>query len=165
MSIEIKPMESDDEIRGKAYVHWKAWQEAYVGIVDQGYLDALTLEKCTDIAFCWPDNLLVAKDGQKVVGFAGYGSSSDVALPDTGEVYAIYILQEYYDKKIGYALMSAAVEKLSAYKKIAVWVLEGNRRAIKFYERYGFRFDGTKKQIMLGTENTEIRMILNIDDV
>lgn len=161
MSIEIKPMESDDEIRGKAYVHWKAWQEAYAGIVDQAYLDALTLEKCTDIAFRWPDNLLVAKEDQKVVGFVGYGSSSDDALPETGEIFSIYILQEYYDKKIGYALMSAAIEKLSAYKKIAVWVLEGNRRAIKFYERYGFRFDGTRKQIMLGTENTEIRMILN----
>lgn len=165
MSIEIKPMESDDEIRGKAYVHWKAWQEAYAGIVDQAYLDALTLEKCTDIAFRWPDNLLVAKEDQKVVGFVGYGSSSDDALPETGEIFSIYILREYYDKKIGYALMSAAVEKLSAYKRIAVWALEGNQRAIKFYERYGFRFDGTRKQIMLGTENTEIRMILNIDNV
>ena len=165
MNINIKPMETDDEIRGKAYVHWKAWQEAYAGLVDQAYLEKHTLEKCTDIAFRWTNNILVAKDGQKVVGFAGYGSSSDDAMLEAGEVFAIYILQEYYDKKIGYALMCAAIEKLSRYKKIAVWVLEGNQRAIKFYERYGFRFDGTKKQIMLGTENTEIRMILNIDDV
>ncbi len=27
----IKPMETDEEIRGKAYVHWKAWQEAMQG--------------------------------------------------------------------------------------------------------------------------------------
>lgn len=165
MNICIKPMETDDEIRGKAYVHWKAWHEAYREIVDLDYLDALTLEKCTDIALRWTDNLLVAKDGQKVVGFAGYGPSSDEALPETGEIYAIYILQEYYDKKVGYALMSAAIEKLSEYKRIAVWVLEGNRRAIKFYERYGFCFDGTRKQIMLGTANTEIRMILDADKV
>ncbi|WP_022778856.1 hypothetical protein [Butyrivibrio sp. AE3009] len=46
MSIEIKKMETDDEFKGKAYVHWKGWQEAYTGIVDQGYLDGLTLEKC-----------------------------------------------------------------------------------------------------------------------
>lgn len=95
----VKPMESDSEIRGKAYVHWEA-----------------------------------------------------------GEIYAIYVLKEYYDKRIGYALMCAALEKLSAYKRIAVWVLEGNHRAIKFYERCGFQFDGTKKQIKLGTANTEIRI-------
>lgn len=34
MDIIIKPMESDSEIRGKAYVHWKAWQDAYSGLVD-----------------------------------------------------------------------------------------------------------------------------------
>lgn len=164
MSIIIKPMESDDEIKGKAYVHWKAWHEAYTGLVDQTYLDGFTLEKCTDIAFHWPDNLLVAKDDRKVVGFVGYGTCGEEALPETGEVYAIYILQDYYDQRIGYALMSAAIEKLSAYRKIVVWVLEGNQRAISFYERFGYRFDGTRKQIMLGTANAEVRMILKRAD-
>ena len=46
-------------------------------------------------------------------------------------------------------------------ESIAVWVLEGNCRAIKFYERFGFQPDGTKAQIKLGTTNTELRMILN----
>ena len=60
MDITIKKMETDDEIRGKAYVHWKSWHEAYRGIVSDAYLDGMTLEKCTDIAFKWPDNLIVA---------------------------------------------------------------------------------------------------------
>lgn len=159
----VKPMVSDSEIRGKAYVHWKAWQETYTGLVDQNYLDNFTLEKCTDIAFRWRDNILVAKENDKVIGFVGYGAYGDNSLPEAGEIYGIYILKEYYDKRIGYALMCAALEKLSAYRRIAVWVLEGNHRAIKFYERCGFRFDGTKKQIKLGTANTEIRMVLNND--
>lgn len=112
------------------------------------------------MAFRWPDNLLVAKENDKVVGFVGYGACGDELLPETGEVFAIYILKEYYDQKVGYKLMSAAIEKLSEYRKIAVWVLEGNQRAIKFYEKCGFRFDGTGKQIKLGTANTEIRMVL-----
>lgn len=160
MDIVIKPMESDSEIRGKAYVHWKSWQDAYSGLVDQAYLDNLTIEKCTDIAFRWPDNLLVAKENDNVVGFVGYGAYRDDSLPETGEIFSIYILKEYYDQKIGYALMNAALEKLSEFRQIAVWVLEGNHRAIKFYERCGFQFDGTKKPIELGTVNTEIRMIL-----
>ena len=160
MEIEIKQMKSDDEIRGKAYVHWKSWQDAYSGLVDRSYLDKLTIEKCTDIAFRWPDNILVAKEKGAVIGFVGYGVCGDDALPETGEVFAIYVLKEYYGKKVGHALMQAALKKLSEYKRIAVWVLEGNRRAIKFYEKFGFRFDGTKKQIKLGTANTELRMIL-----
>lgn len=55
--------------------------------------------------------------------------------------------------------MNAAFHKLSAYKKIAVWVLKGNDRAIHFYEQYGFRFDGEHAEISLGTQNTELRMI------
>jgi len=51
MSIVIQPMETDDEIRGKAYVHWRAWHEAYAGIVSREYLDGLTLEKCEKMAF------------------------------------------------------------------------------------------------------------------
>ena len=51
MNIVIKKMETDAEIKGKAYVHWKSWQEAYSGIVDQRYLDSLTLDKCEKIAF------------------------------------------------------------------------------------------------------------------
>ena len=43
---------------------------------------------------------------------------------------------------------------------IALWVLDGNERAIRFYERYGFRFDGAEKTIRLGEERTVKRMIL-----
>ena len=38
-------------------------------------------------------------------------------------------------------------------------VLKGNDRVIKLYERYSFRFDGTEKEVKLGTPNKELRMI------
>ena len=69
------------------------------------------------------------------------------------------MLSDYYGQKVGYELMNAAFEMLAAYKYIAVWVLKGNERAIKFYERYGFHFDGMEQEIKLGTSNTELRMI------
>lgn len=55
--------------------------------------------------------------------------------------------------------MNASFKKLSDYKQIIVWVLKGNEGAIKFYERYGFCFDGTEKEIKLGTSNTELKMV------
>ena len=60
MDIIIKKMEIEDEIMGKAYVHWKAWHEAYPGLVSQDYLDRLTLERCEEMARRWTDGILVA---------------------------------------------------------------------------------------------------------
>lgn len=159
MDVCIVPMVTEEDINGKGYVHWKSWHETYTGLIDPAYLKGITLEKCVAMARRWPDNILVAKDGDKVIGFVGCGAYRDDTLTDHGEVFAIYVLGDYHGRKVGYELMNAAFEKLSEYKKIAVWVLKGNDKAIKFYERYGFRFDGTEKEINLGTPNTGIRMV------
>ena len=155
----IKKMESDDEIDGKGYVHYKSWHETYTQLVDPKYMEGITLEKCTAIAHRWLDNILVAKDKDRVIGFVGYGAYRDQSLPEHGEIFAIYVLEEYHGQKVGYELMNAALEKLTDYEKIAVWVLKGNDRAIHFYKRYGFCFDGTEAEIVLGTPNTKLRMI------
>lgn len=160
MNITIKPMETADETEGKAYVHWRSWQETYENLVSREYLDALTLDKCTEIAYRWRDNIYVAEDGGRVIGFVGYGGCSNSTMEDCGEVYALYILREYYGKKIGYALMQTALERLGENKRVVLWVLKGNERAIRFYEKCGFVFDGAEKKINLCGENTELRMIL-----
>ena len=158
--IQIKPMETDAETEGKAAVHWRSWQEAYAGIVDPAYLAAFTLDKCRQIARRWP-GILVAKDGQRVVGFVGYGHYRDGSLPDTGEIFSIYILSEYYGTGLGRRLMDAALEKLEGYSRAALWVLEDNKRAIRFYEKRGFQPDGARQTLKLGTEIAEIRMVLD----
>ena len=144
MSIRIKPMETDAEIRGKAFVHWKCWHEVYPGLVSQSYLDSLTLEKCEEIAFRWPDNILVAKDADRVVGFVGYGQSDEEG---TGEVFALYVLPEFHGKGVGQMLMDAALEELADYRKICLWLVKGNSRAIRFYEKCGFRLNGEEKLV------------------
>ncbi|HFI0263975.1 GNAT family N-acetyltransferase [Streptococcus suis] len=156
----IKPMESETEIQGKAYVHWKSWQEAYADLLPQEFLENVyTLERCQDWAVRYPQNVLVALVDERVVGFTCYGASSQEDLQPAGEIYALYVLSDYYGQKIGYQLMQAALEKLQSYKQISLWVLEGNARAIAFYEKVGFRFDGVKKTVNLGAERTEYRMI------
>ena len=155
----VKPMESEAEIDGKGYVHYKSWHETYPGLIDAGYLEGVTLEKCRSMARRWPENIIVAKDGERVIGFVGCGVYRNESLPGYGEVFSIYVLQKYQGQKVGYELMNAALERLSNYQKIAVWVLKGNDKAIRFYERYGFRFDGGSAEVILGSPNTELRMI------
>lgn len=157
MPIIIKPMETEDEIRGKAFVHWKGWQETYPGMMSQAYLDATTLEKCETNAFRWRDNLLVAKDGDRVIGFVGYGKSGD-DLPDTGEIFALYVLSQYHGAGVGRQLLEAGLEQLSAYPRISLWALKDNSRAIRFYEKFGFHRDGAEK-LVPRMEAVGIRMI------
>lgn len=155
----IQPMESEAEIAGKGYVHYQSWQETYPGLVDAGYLAGVTLDKCLQIARKWRENILVAKDGDRVIGFVGYGAYRDDTMPGYGEIYSLYVLAAYHGQKVGYALMNAALAQLREYPKIALWVLKGNERAIRFYARYGFHADGTEENILLGTPNTELRMV------
>ena len=141
MSIVIKPMETDQEIRGKAFVHWKCWQETYPGLVSQEYLDKFTLEKSEERAFLWRDNILVAKDGDRVIGFVGYGNHGPEE-PDMGEVFALYVLPEYHGTGVGRQLMDAALGALDAYPKVCLWAVKGNGRAVRFYEKCGFHLTG-----------------------
>lgn len=159
MRLQIEAMKPED-MDGKAYVHWKCWQETYAGLIDPGYLKGqITLAFCQDIARKWPDSILVAKLDGTVVGFVGYGPCRDPALSHMGEIYSIYVLRACQKQKIGYALMNAAFERLHTFSDIAVWVLQGNEPAIRFYERYGFAFDGISQEIDLGTPSMELRMI------
>ena len=155
MQIIIKTMETDEEIKGKAFVHWSCWHEAYAGIVSPAYLQKLTLEKCEQMAFQWRDNILVAKDGAHVVGFAGFGEHD----ANTGELFALYVLKEYRGTGVAQMLLQAALEKLSAYPAIGLRVLKENPRAIRFYEKNGFVRTG-EEQFLPSVGAAEMRMML-----
>ena len=156
MNITIKKMETDEEIRGKAYVHWRSWHEAYPGMVSPDYLNRFTLEKAEKMAFSWTDHLIIAKDGDRVIGFVGYGDRGDES-PETGEIFALYVLSEYYGTGVGKQLMDAGLEQLKEYPQICLWVLKENKRAIRFYEKCGFRPDG-QEMFSQRVEAAEIRM-------
>lgn len=154
----LKPMETEEEIRGKAYVHWKSWQESYPGLVDPGYLQRLTLENCEERAFRWRDDTWVAKLDGQVVGFACCGP--DREKPGAGEIFALYVLEAYQKQKIGWRLMRLCLEELRGCEQIFLWVVDGNEKAIRFYEQVGFRRDGTEKVVTLGAPVKGIRMVL-----
>lgn len=158
MSIVIKNLETDAEIREKAVVHWKAWREAYGGIVERRYLDEHTLERCEEMALRAKENTIIAKKDGRVVGFIQYEENRDGDLQNTGEISALYVLAEDHGRGIGGQLMREALLRLKEYPRIAIWVLRENERAIGFYKRYGFRFDGHQGMTQIGA--AAVRMIL-----
>ncbi len=162
MDITIKPMETSEEIEMKSRVHWQTWREAYDEILPAEFQEQMTLDKCRFYSQKYPENTLIASDDAKVVGFVSYGDFQDSATI-AGEIFALYVLKDYYGKGVGQQLMQAAFAALDAYQEIVVWVLEDNKRAIAFYEKMGFVFDGQEKVIDLGKAVKEKRMIYSKD--
>ena len=151
-------METDEEIKGRAFVAWHSWRYAYKGIVSQDYLDGMKLEKVEEIAFKFKDGVYVAKDGDKVVGFVSYGEYRGEDLENAGEIYAIYVLEDYWGKGVGARLVETALENLKDFQIVALWVFKDNLRARKFYEKCGFKADGKENTFALITPLEEIRM-------
>lgn len=158
MDITIKPMETSEEIEMKSRVHWQTWREAYDGILPADFQEQMTLDKCRFYSQKYPENTLIALDGAKVIGFVSYGDFRDLDIR-AGEIIALYVLKDYYGKGVGQQLMQAAVAALDAYQEIVLWVLEDNKRAIAFYKKIGFVFNGEEKLIELGKAVKEKRMI------
>lgn len=158
MKIIIKTMETPEEIEGKSLVHWQTWREAYDDLLPEEFQETMTLEKCRFLSQKYPENTLIAMDGKKVVGFISYGNFRDEAI-QVGEIIALYVLKDYYGKGVSEQLMHAAFVALDHVSEIYLWVLKDNKRAIAFYQKMGFSFDGQEKILELGTPVKELRMM------
>ena len=158
MKIIIKTMETPEEIEGKSLVHWQTWREAYDDLLPVEFQETMTLDRCRFFSQKYPENTLIAMDGKKVVGFISYGNFRDEAI-QAGEIIALYVLKGYYGKGVSKQLMHAAVAVLDHFSDIYLWVLKDNKRAIAFYKKMGFTFDGQEKILELGKPVKELRMM------
>ena len=158
MKIIIKTMETPEEIEGKSLVHWQTWREAYDNLLPAEYQETMTLDRCRFFSQKYPENTLIAMDGKKVIGFISYGNFCDEAI-QAGEIIALYVLKDYYGKGVSKQLMHAAFAALDPFSEIYLWVLKDNKRAIAFYQKMGFTFDGQEKILELGKPVKELRMM------
>ena len=151
-------METPEEIEGKSLVHWQTWREAYDDLLPADFQATMTLEKCRFFSQKYPENTLIAMDGKKVVGFISYGNYRDKTI-QAGEIIALYVLKDYYGKGVSKQLMHAAFVALDQFSEIYLWVLKDNKRAIAFYQKMGFTFDGQEQILKLGKPVKELRMM------
>ena len=158
MKIIIKTMETPEEIEGKSLVHWQTWREAYDDLLPEEFQETMTLDRCRFLSQKYPENTLIAMDGKKVVGFISYGNFRDEAI-QVGEIIALYVLKDYYGKGVSEQLMHAAFVALDQFSEIYLWVLKDNKRAIAFYQKMGFTFDGQEQILKLGKPVKELRMM------
>ena len=81
------------------------------------------------------------------------------------EIERIYILKDFLGQKIGKILLNKAIEigreKNLEFLWLGVW--EKNHRAIKFYEKNGFKVFGKHKFVLGKDVQTDLLMKLKID--
>ncbi|GAA3163745.1 GNAT family N-acetyltransferase [Planomonospora alba] len=130
-----------------------SWRSAYRGLLPQDFLDGLAVtsravEAWRELIGSGERHLVVGEAGGRIVGFSVYGPAEDAAIGG-GEVYAIYLLAEHWSTGLGRALLTRSVDHLRelGFDRAGLWVLEGNTRARRFYERFGFAPTGRVENV------------------
>lgn len=156
---------------GIAAVHVATWQSAYVGLLPDSFLQSLSVEKRTA---SWgkiienpppKSHLLVAMQGEQIVGFISVGPNRDSSSIDQGEVLAIYVDPKNQGKGIGSDLMKAGILRMKDehFVSATLWVLEGNSPTRAWYESRGWRADGETKRDQRGElVLNEVRYVIDL---
>lgn len=128
-----------------ARVHVDTWRTTYKDLLPEDFLANLSYEQRERF---WQNIVSNADSSHRVyvaedetgnlVGFASGGPERTDNKDYRGEIYAIYVLQEYHRQGIGRKLANALVKRLmqAGMSSLLVWVLAENRSR-EFYERLG----------------------------
>ena len=134
MQVTIRAATSTDA-RAIAAVHVASWRVAYQGIVSEAVLNQLSVRRRSQH---WTkllsehnvaDVVYVAVDEQdEIIGFAHGGQERENDPTFSGELFAIYLLQETQRMGIGRNLALTLLHHLQSqdHAKILIWVLASN---------------------------------------
>jgi len=140
------------------------WQSAYKGIFSEEIINNMPSEKEQHIERykkCLTDQGNI--EYYSVVLSEKMMIGSLVIDRINSEIWAIYLLEQFWGKGYGKKIMDFAVNELKCEKtkEIYLWVFEKNHRARRFYEKYGFRADGAQKESgRYGIPLVELRYVL-----
>jgi GNAT superfamily N-acetyltransferase len=146
-----------------ARVHVDSWRTAYTGIIPDSYLATLSYDQREN---WWKDAIenersfvFVAEveRPKQIIGFVNGGQERSKNSEYTGELGAIYLLEDYRRQGIGQRLVVTLVRKLidSGQNSMLVWVLAKNPSR-KFYEKLGGKYLRSKQIEIGGTSYEEI---------
>jgi GNAT superfamily N-acetyltransferase len=169
-TLKLSPARSSD-IDAIAEMHVAGWQ-ASRGILPYSILDGL---RVSERAVLWADwifdpgtHTVVAEVDEQVVGFVRLCPARPIAdpAPDAIEITHLYVHPTWQRGGTGTALLERAVDLAGEdqYARLILWVLEANRIARRFYERFGFEPDGARRTDpgFLGNDAAEVRYCLSV---
>ena len=163
-----------------AHVQAGVWRAAYGDLVDTEVRDAFTAEAFEP---AWRESLqspptprhrlLVATEGDTVVGFAAIGPATDGdAASDegpAGEIYALGIDPASRGHGNGSRLLNAAVDTLQAgdFETVTTWVLSLGERDRGFLGAAGLHPDGAWRDRVIAADGRtarEVRLVASLSE-
>lgn len=136
----------DDDLDAIGRLHHRSRADAYAGFLPPA---ALAFGSPDAMAAWWAERwmwerddhrMTVAVDGDRIVGFSYLGPDDS---PGVMILHALHADPSYVGRGVGRQLMRDALPHLG--DRAVLWVLEDNNRARRFYEKGGWRFDGTRR--------------------
>lgn len=128
-----------------ADIHVKSWKSTYFDLINEQDMSNITYENRKVL---WETILGMPKESQpaivvvdekdKIIGFISGGKERTKRFGYDGEIYAIYLLEEYQRLGLGSMLLEAFAKamKEAGYESLLVWVLTQNP-SNRFYVDYG----------------------------
>lgn len=146
-----------DDAEALTDLHLDVWDDAYTGLMPQEVLDARRRGRAAAVerrrAWLAEDPAVwLAVDDGRLVGFANAGAPRDADPPAPEELKALYVRASHWSTGLGRRLLTTVLGERPAY----LWVLAGNARATRFYERAGFSADGVE---VAEPEGVHVRMV------
>jgi ribosomal protein S18 acetylase RimI-like enzyme len=151
----IRPAEFAD-CGGIARVHVDSCLSTYQGIVPQSYLEdrsyTVRVGQWTNILSNQNDeecNFVALDSAGAIIGFSRGGRDKEGSSEHLGELYAIYILDQFHNRGIGRRLLKAVVADLllHGWSSMRIWVLAANP-ACGFYEYLGGKIVAEKELVV-----------------
>jgi GNAT superfamily N-acetyltransferase len=139
-----------------ANVHVRSWQAAYKGLIPDEYLAGLRPEdraaRYTFGVQGKPATIVAVEDGA-IRGFA-----TTYVADGVGVLSGLYVEPEWWDRRLGVALITAARAALDGMDAITLWLLVGNQRGERFYRKDGWLPDGAARtETVWGATLDEVR--------
>ncbi len=147
-------------------IHAASWQRAYRGIVPEKERREFTPARRSKI---WAEFLpksrqecyLFYQDGQPYgLAMLAHSHEQDAAA-DEGEIYAFYMHPSVWGTPATKWAFLFCVQRLKdmGFQTVAIWVLEENARARRFYEKHGFCSAHAYQEIEIGIPLKEVRYV------
>lgn len=164
LNITLRKPVSKDAVE-LATLHVECWKQTYSELLPEGFFTAQHLEQRISMWRRILDDanpgfrIAVASDEQdRLVGFSFSAplpkDATDVPEGIERQLYNLYVLNDHHGSGTGQQLLEAVLGDEPAM----LWVTEKNPRAIAFYRRNGFAFDGLVEQDPTAPLITDARM-------
>jgi len=148
-----------------------SWQSAYKEIVPKDYLENMLVEKekrvekyKNEIKNTGDRGYYCVMYAERMIGIIIINIQHNEDKSSIGEIWAIYLIEEFCGKNYGKILLNFAINELKSMgqKKIILWVFEENHRARHFYEKNNLSYNGIKREVdKYGKPLIELQYILN----